>query len=125
MERRKRVWRRHRDCCNSVGKTNDDDDVDLNDQSNHFRENCTLKDNQLAERGREVAALKAELAKKEKEVEELDERTTLEIREKKKKIAELESDISENHQTIEKLTSDKNGLLNEVESLKSSLSQQG
>ena len=90
-----------------------------------FRENCTLKDNQLAERGREVAALKAELAKKEKEMEELDKRTTLEIKGKKKKIAELESDISEKHQTIEKLTSDKNGLLNEVESLKSSLSQQG
>ena len=89
-----------------------------------FRENCTLKDNQLAERGREVAALKADLAKEEKEMEELDKRTTLEIREKKK-IAELESDISEKHQTIEKLTSDKNGLLNEVESLKSSLSQQG
>ena len=90
-----------------------------------FRDNCALKEGQLAEKGREVVNLKEELARKEKEKEELEERTSLEIKEKEKRIAEYESDISDKRQTIERLTSDKNGLLNEVDSLSKALSEQG
>ena len=72
-----------------------------------------------------MATLKEELARKKKEKEELEKRTTLEIKEKEKRIAEHESDISDKRQTIERLTSDKNGLLNEVDSLSKALSEQG
>ena len=91
----------------------------------YFRQNCTLKEDQLSEKGREVATLKDELGKKEKEKEELEKRTALEIQQKKKRIGELENDVSEKDESIVHLTSDKDGLLQEVDKLNSALSQRG
>ena len=72
-----------------------------------------------------MAELKEQLARKEKEMVEMEKRTSLEIKQKEKRIAELESDISDARQSIEQLTRDKVGSLQEVESLNRALSQRG
>ena len=90
-----------------------------------FRDNCSKKEKQLDDKAKEVAELKTEVAKKEKEKEELDKRTTLEIKTKEKRIAEHESDISRKQETIEQLTNQKNGLLSEVDQLNKNLFQRG
>ena len=72
-----------------------------------------------------MATLKDELVKKEKEKEELEKRTTLEIEQKRKRIGELENDVSEKGGSIVQLTSDKDGLLQEVDKLNRALSQRG
>ena len=97
------------------------------EHTNHlvFRENCSKKEKQLDDKAKEVAELKTEVAKKEKEKEELDKRTSLEIKTKEKRIAEHESDISSKQETIEQLTNQKNGLLIEVDQLKKNLYQRG
>ena len=90
-----------------------------------FRDNCSKKEKQLVDKAKEVAELKTEVAKKEKVKEELDKRTSLEIKTKEKRIAEHESDISSKQETIEQLTNKKNGLLSEVDQLNKNLSQRG
>ena len=90
-----------------------------------FRDNCSKKEKQLDDKAKEVAELKTEVAKKEKEKEELDKRTTLEIKTNEKRIAEHESDISRKQETIEQLTNQKNGLLSEVDQLNKNLFQRG
>ena len=97
------------------------------EHTNHlvFRDNCSNKKKQLDDKAKEVAELKTEVAKKEKEKEELDKRTSLEIKTKEKRIAEHESDISSKQETIEQLTNKKNGLLSEVDQLNKNLSQRG
>ena len=98
-----------------------------NEHTNHltFRDNCSKKAKQLDDKAKEVAELKTEVAKKEKEKEELDKRTSLEIKMKEKRIAEHESDISSKQETIEQLTNKKNGLLSEVDQLNKNLFQRG
>ena len=86
-----------------------------------FRDNCSKKEKQLDDKAKEVAELKTEVAKKE----ELDKRTSLEIKTKEKRIAEHESDISSKQETIEQLTNQKNGLLSEVDHLNKNLSHRG
>ena len=97
------------------------------EHTNHlvFRDNCSKKEKQLDDKAKEVAELKTEVAKKEKEKEELDKRTSLEIKTKEKRIAEHESDISSKQETIEQLTNKKNGLLSEVDQLNKNLSHRG
>ena len=86
-----------------------------------FRDNCSKKEKQLDDKAKEVAELKTEVAKKE----ELDKRTSLEIKTKEKRIAEHESDISSKQETIEQLTNQKNRLLSEVDQLNKNLFQRG
>ena len=55
----------------------------------------------------------------------MEKRAALEIEQKKKRIAELESDISDKGQNIEQLTRNRDGLLQKVDSLNQALSQRG